>query len=97
MKNHDLLYIKDVLEALGKIGKYTQDVSDAEFLNNDEKQEVVLFNLQIVGEASSKLSKGLKDKHPEVQWRKLMRLRNLIVHEPVYTTFAETPLLRFPE
>ena len=81
MKSHDLLYIKDIVSSLEKIGKYMHGLSDAEFLKNEEKQEAILLNLQIIGEASGKLSKNLKEKHHEVEWRKLSRLRNFIVHE----------------
>ncbi len=81
MSDHDLLYISDISKSLQKIEKCVSGLSDDEFLKNEEKQEVVLFNLQIIGEAAGKLSKELRERHPEVDWKKLKALRNMIVHE----------------
>ncbi|CAN5901572.1 hypothetical protein BH23ACT11_BH23ACT11_21010 [soil metagenome] len=37
--------------------------------------------LEILGEASAKISPGLKTRHPEVPWRDVADTRNLVVHE----------------
>ncbi len=79
--NHDLLYVKDITDAMAKIGKCIADITEDEFLKNDEKQALVIFNLQIIGEAASKLSGEIKKKHPDINWSKLRAMRNLIVHE----------------
>lgn len=81
MKSHDLLYIKDIADSLLKIERCVSGLSEGEFLENEEKQAVVIFNLQIIGEASSKISKELKKKYPSIGWRALTKMRNFIAHE----------------
>ena len=81
MINKDLLYVKDILKAIRSIEKYTDNLSQASFGRDEEKQQLVLFNLQIIGEASSHISPGIRKKHRDIEWSRLKRLRNFIVHE----------------
>ncbi len=81
MKSHDLLYIRDIIESLSKIEACINGLPEDKFIKSEEKQALVVFNLQIIGEASSKISTELKKKHPDVNWRKLTWMRNFIVHE----------------
>jgi uncharacterized protein with HEPN domain len=39
-----------------------------------------LKSLEILGEASKNISEGLKEKHPEVEWRRMAGMRNKLVH-----------------
>jgi len=79
--NKDLLYVKDILNAIQSIEKYTNNLSEESFGKSKEKQQLVLFNLQIIGEASGHISSDTKKKHANVEWNRLKRLRNFIVHE----------------
>ena len=79
--NHDLLYVKDIADAMAKIEKCIANITEDVFLKNDEKQALVIFNLQIIGEAVGKLSKEIKKKYPGINWIKLRSMRNMIVHE----------------
>lgn len=37
-------------------------------------------SLQIIGEATKNLSKGLKDRYPEIEWRQIAGMRDKLVH-----------------
>jgi uncharacterized protein with HEPN domain len=37
--------------------------------------------LQVIGEAAGKISAGLKDAHPEIEWRRINGLRHRLVHD----------------
>jgi uncharacterized protein with HEPN domain len=39
-----------------------------------------LKSLEIIGEASKNISEGLKEKHPEVEWRRMAGMRNKLAH-----------------
>lgn len=81
MNSRDLLYIKDIISALNKIETYIKNISEAEFARDELKQEAVLFNLQIIGEAVAHISIANKRKYDTVDWKKLRRLRNFIAHQ----------------
>jgi uncharacterized protein with HEPN domain len=45
--------------------------------------------LEIIGEASGKLSKTFRDEHPEIDWRGLKSMRNLLIHQYAYVDADE--------
>jgi uncharacterized protein with HEPN domain len=44
-------------------------------------QDAVLRNLQTLGQSAGRLSRTLRDAHPEVHWRGIIGLRNILVHD----------------
>jgi len=54
-----------------------------------EKQFAVARALEIVGEASAKLSEDFRAGHPEIDWRGLKSMRNLLIHEYAYVDGEE--------
>lgn len=43
--------LKDILEAIDRIQRYVSGLSESEFLDHTEKQDAVLRNLEVIGEA----------------------------------------------
>lgn len=41
----------------------------------------IIHNFQIIGEASSKTSIEFRSRFPEIPWRQIIAMRNIIVHE----------------
>ena len=71
--------LRDILEAIERIERYVADGTAA--LENDELIQIwTLHHLQIIGEASGRLSQALRDQHPEVEWSKIIGMRNILVH-----------------
>jgi uncharacterized protein with HEPN domain len=73
--------ILDIIDAIAKIFTYTENVSFAEFLANEEKQDAVLRRILIIGEATKRLSADFRQNHPEVSWREIAGMRDIIVHD----------------
>jgi uncharacterized protein with HEPN domain len=51
------------------------------FEGDEQAFDAVLKNLEIIGEAAKRLPVSFKDGHPEIQWREIAGLRDIIVHE----------------
>lgn len=64
----DKLYLAHILEAIGKIRRYTHDVTFNEFKNSDLIQDAVVRELEIIGEASRHVSEAAKEKYPNIPW-----------------------------
>jgi len=75
------LYLNDIIEAIGRIEEYTVNFSSTEFAENKLVLDAVVRNLEIIGEAVKMLPNEIKKKHPEVEWRKIAGLRDVIAHE----------------
>jgi uncharacterized protein with HEPN domain len=73
-----LMYI---LDAIGEIEKYTTNVDFSEFSTNSMLFSACVRQLEIVGEAVNRLSDDLIVNNPEVEWRKVAGLRNMLIHE----------------
>ena len=69
----------DIRDAIERIRSRTPPDYDA-FAKDELVQVWVLYHLQIIGEAVRALSEPLKDKHAEVQWRKIVGMRNILIH-----------------
>jgi len=70
-----------MLEALGRIQRYTDDMSQDSFLADDRSVDAVVRNLEIVGEAAHRLPPEVIQHHPEIPWTHLGEMRNILVHE----------------
>lgn len=81
MSRSEKVYIEDILESIAMIFKYVENRTEFEFLNDFMLQDAVIRRFEIIGEASTKISEGLKARHPEVQWRLMKGMRNKLIHE----------------
>jgi uncharacterized protein with HEPN domain len=75
----DRVYLGHIVERIERIEIYTAG-GRAAFLADPMIQDAVLRNLEIIGEASGKVSAAFRQNHPEVGWRAAMQLRNVLIH-----------------
>jgi uncharacterized protein with HEPN domain len=71
----------DIVTAIRRILRYTDGVSRADLEANDEKLSAILYQISIIGEATKRLSPTFREAHPEIPWREIAGMRNVIVHE----------------
>ena len=81
MPNPDVVLIRHMLEAVARIEAYVSGVEEAAFWGDPEKQDAVLRQLQVLGEAARRVSPSLRESCPEVPWHKIAGMRNKGVHE----------------
>src|ERR1700742_1325620 len=77
----DQLRVRHVLDAIAEINSYLQMVSLEEFLLNSEKRFATIKQLEIIGEACNRISSGVKEKFPEIEWNNIIGFRNISIHE----------------
>ena len=51
------------------------------FSNDQKSIDAVVRNLEIIGEAANRLPDDFKERHSEIEWYKVVGLRNRIIHE----------------
>lgn len=77
----DLVLIDDMLEAVERTLAYTYNMELEAFSEDTKTSDAVLRNLQVLGEAANKVSTETRQLMPEIEWTKIIRSRNIVVHE----------------
>jgi uncharacterized protein with HEPN domain len=76
----DTLLLQDILDSILEVlGSLPQ--TQAAFDTDKFLQSHILRHIQIIGEASWRLSQSLKDAHPEVPWKNIAGMRHVLVHD----------------
>jgi uncharacterized protein with HEPN domain len=76
----DKFYLIQIDEDITRLEKFTEDGRHA-FMNAELIQRAVLRTLQTMGESVKRLSDNLKSNYPEVAWKGIVALRNVLVHD----------------
>jgi len=75
------LYLDDILEAIGNVREYVKGMDYDAFARDKKTRDAVVRNLEIIGEAAGRLPESVRSAAPEIEWRKIMSLRNILAHE----------------
>lgn len=75
------LYLDDISEAAKKIEKYVKGLTLEKLKKDSLTVDAVVRNLEIIGEAAKGIPVSVKDKYPDIEWKKIAGLRDILVHE----------------
>jgi uncharacterized protein with HEPN domain len=70
-----------ILDAISEIGDYIQDLDFEGFFRASMPRFASIKQLEIIGEAANYISSALREKYPDVEWKKIIALRNILIHE----------------
>ena len=62
----DLVYLRHILESIGRVREFTRGVSEERFLKDALVQSAVIRQLEIIGEAVKNLSPSFRKRHKNV-------------------------------
>ncbi|GAB4353619.1 MAG: DUF86 domain-containing protein [Candidatus Abyssubacteria bacterium] len=77
----DDAYLLDILIAARHANEFMAGLSREEFDRSRLHQDAVVKELEIIGEATRKLSRTFKKQHSEIPWHDLTAMRNRLIHE----------------
>jgi len=80
MSRHDRLYLNDMVLACEKILACTEGLDRPALEADWIRFDAVLRNLEILGEAAKGVSEAVRQKHPDVPWRKIAGMRDIVIH-----------------
>jgi uncharacterized protein with HEPN domain len=78
MRN-DAVYLRDILEAIERVERYASRGREV-FEADELVQTWIVHHIQIIGEATTKLSQSLRSRHQQVPWAQIAAMRNILVH-----------------
>ncbi len=74
------LFVEDMLRAINRIQERSAGRSFEEFADDQDSLEIVAWNFQVLGEASTHIPADVVDTHPELPWRDMRAMRNQVIH-----------------
>ena len=80
MKHRDIQLLKKIISECKDIIRYVNEIGESGFLKNDIYQKATAMSLLNIGEHANALSRELWTEHSNIQWRKIVDLRNIVAH-----------------
>jgi uncharacterized protein with HEPN domain len=74
------LFLRDMLEAARKVIRFTADRRLEAFIADEMAYDATLRNLEILGEAAKSIPEEVRQRYPDVDWRGLAGLRDVLAH-----------------
>ena len=81
MVKDDLAYVEHILDCIRKIKEFSEGLSFKEFSGNELVQDAIIRNIEIIGEASKKISSDTKQIYFEISWKEIAGMRDKLIHD----------------
>lgn len=75
------VFLGHMLESIEAIESYTSKITKDDFLKDQKIQDAVHRRFEIIGEASKHLSDTLKAQHPDIVWKQITGMRDVLIHD----------------
>lgn len=73
--------IDDINDALSRIFQYVEGLAYTDWLKDQKTIDAVIRNLEIIGEAASKVPQEMQEKYSDIPWYQMKGMRNILIHE----------------
>ena len=81
MKKDIEIFLKQIMESIEAIETYSDGITKDDFLKDAIIQDAVIRRLEVIGEAVKNLPLEFTSKHNEVEWDKIARMRDKLIHK----------------
>ncbi len=81
MSRSSEIYLRDILDAWGKIKHYVEGMSFDSFARDGRTVDAVVRNLEIIGEAAKSIAEDERKKYLQIEWKRFAGLRDILIHQ----------------
>jgi uncharacterized protein with HEPN domain len=80
-EERDRAYLWDMLEAARQAVDFTRGLTFDAYVADPMRRMAVERSLELLGEAARRVTAGFREGHPEIPWRDLIGLGNVLAHD----------------
>ncbi len=77
----DSIYIDHILHSINRILTYTSGKDQNSFKGDQVTQDAVVRQLEIIGEATKRISKEFREEYPDIPWSDMAGMRDVLIHD----------------
>lgn len=80
MSRCPLEYLRHILDEISYIQGVVCDITQEDFLADETLKRAFVRSIEIIGEAAKKIPSDFKDKHSDIEWKKIAGMRDRLIH-----------------
>lgn len=80
MIKDDNIYLEHILESIKEIEEFSKDATKESLSKDRLRQNAIIRELEVIGEAAKNISSSFRDKHKKAEWKKIAGLRDKLIH-----------------
>jgi len=81
MERDDSIYLRHILDAISRIEEYLHGIDEEAFQDQYLVQDGIIRQLEIIGEATKRLSQEVRGKIPRIPWQDIAGMRDKLIHD----------------
>jgi len=81
MSRSPIEYLRHILDEISYIEVAICDIEEADFLADETLKRSFVRSIEIIGEAAKKMPLDFKDKHRDIDWRRIAGMRDKLIHD----------------
>lgn len=81
MTKDPAIFLNHILDSINAIERYLSGVTEEHFYSSEEKQDLVVRRLEIIGEATKNIPSEFRVKNPEIPWKRMAGMRDIVIHQ----------------
>jgi uncharacterized protein with HEPN domain len=81
MKPTESAYLHHIHDSIVQVELYLSGMDEASFKGDERTQDAVVRQLEIIGEATKRISEGTRNQRPEVPWSDIAGMRDKLIHD----------------
>lgn len=81
MKKDPRIFLEHILDSIELLEEYSKGVLKTEFLKSRPLQDAMIRRLEVIGEAVKNLPASFREKHPNIPWKQMAGMRDILIHE----------------
>jgi uncharacterized protein with HEPN domain len=74
-------YIDDIHDAISEVADFIRGMTYDEFVVDKKTSNAVIRSMEVLGEAAKKVPTSFREKHPDIPWRKMAGMRDVLIHD----------------